>query len=87
MLAKVDVIGCQGNRGCHMNKDAPIIKNSNMTTSRITGVKILFEKTGQKLAERKKNWRHDRQKLAEGLAQQAVVLAENENKIVDKKKG
>ena len=54
MLAKVDVIGCQGNRGCHMNKDAPIIKNSNMTTSRITGVKILFEKIGQKLAERKK---------------------------------
>ena len=48
------MIGCQGNRGCHMNKDAPIIKNSNMTTSRITGVKILFEKTGQKLAERKK---------------------------------
>jgi len=81
MLAKVDVIGCQGNRGCHMNKDAPIIKNSNMTTSRITGVKILFFK---KLG---KNWRHDRQKLAEGLAQQAVVLAENEKKIVDKKRG
>ena len=54
MLAKVDVIGCQGNRGCHINKDAPIIKNSNMTTSRITGVKILYEKIGQKLSERKK---------------------------------
>ena len=39
-----------------------------------------FEKTGQKLAEEKKNWRHDHQKLAEGLAQQAVVFAENEKK-------
>ena len=87
MLAKVDVIGCQGNRGCHMNKDAPIIKNSNMTTSRITGVKILFEKTGQKLAERKKigdttakNWR-------KGWRSRQLSLLKMKKKIVDKKKG
>ena len=35
-----------------------------------------FGKTGQKLAEGKKIGGHDHQKLAEGLAQQAVVLAE-----------
>ena len=41
----------------------------------------IFKKTGRKLAEGENNWRHNHQKLAEGLAQQAVVLAENEKKI------